>query len=283
MSKTKITVLCENSAGGMVGVLGEHGFAALIEKDGEKVLLDTGQGLTLANNAQMLRVNLSEVKKIALSHGHYDHTGGLPHVLFPPRLVEITAHPDIFSEHYAEIETPFGKHNFFIGIKYEKSFLEHTLLGTFNFQTGFYELSPGIFFSGEIARTTDFEQGDPRLKLKQGTDFIPDPLLDDASLLIETDKGPLVILGCAHAGVINILKHFSEQTGHKKFYGVIGGTHLEFAVHGPQLEKTIEALESFEPELIAVSHCTGQKAAAICQQHFQERFQFANAGFSIEI
>ncbi|MFO7883918.1 MAG: MBL fold metallo-hydrolase, partial [Desulfobacteraceae bacterium] len=96
MAETKITVLCENRSSGLFGVTGEHGFSALIEKNNKKFLLDTGQGLTLKNNADALMINLAEIDQMALSHGHYDHTGGLPQVLYPPRGVEITAHPDIF-------------------------------------------------------------------------------------------------------------------------------------------------------------------------------------------
>jgi len=106
MGQTKITVLCENTAGGPMGLTGEHGFSALIEKNGQKILFDTGQGMSLANNAQVLGINLAQLKRVILSHGHYDHTGGLPSVLYPPRGVEVIAHPDIFSKKYAELETP---------------------------------------------------------------------------------------------------------------------------------------------------------------------------------
>lgn len=281
MGQTKITVLCENTAGGPMGLTGEHGFSALIEKDGQKILFDTGQGMSLANNTQVLRINLTQVKRVILSHGHYDHTGGLPAVLYPPRGVEVIAHPDIFSKKYAELKTPAGKQRIFIGIKYSQDYLEGALQARFNLIREFSEIAAGIFFSGEVPRETDFEHPDKRLKVEHKGKISDDPLLDDISLLIETDQGPVILLGCAHSGVVNVMNHFSARTGHKKFHAVIGGTHLGFMMGpGQQLEKSMDAFDDYAVDLIAVSHCTGQEAAAVCYNRFKDRFAFACAGWS---
>ena len=281
MGKCDITILCENTSSGPMGLTGEHGLAVCIEKDGENILFDTGQGMSLANNANLLGVDLSRIGTVILSHGHYDHTGGLPAVLYPPRGLEIIAHPDIFTNKFAELETPTGKNLVFIGIKYKRNFLESSLKGKFNFITEFKEIRPGIFFSGEIPKKTDFEHPDTRLKVKKDGKMKPDPLLDDISLLIETDKGPVVLLGCAHSGVVNILHHFSKKTGHSKFHAVIGGTHLGFTRSGEQLEKTMDVFDQYCIDLVAVSHCTGQEAAAICYNRFKKRFAFGSAGWSM--
>jgi 7,8-dihydropterin-6-yl-methyl-4-(beta-D-ribofuranosyl)aminobenzene 5'-phosphate synthase len=281
MGQTKITILCENSVNGLFGITGEHGFAALIEKDGKKTLLDTGQGYTLKGNADALMINLTDIKQIAISHGHYDHTGGLPHVLFPPRGVEIIAHPDIFDSKYAEIKSDEGIKRPFIGVKFQKQYLESTLGARFSFKKEYTEISPGIFFSGEVPRVTDFELSDSMLKVKRGDEFLNDPLLDDASLLIETDLGPVILTGCAHAGIVNVMKHFQAKSGHDKFHAVIGGTHLGFKGVGEQLEKSMDAFDEFDLDIIAVSHCTGNEPAAICYNKFKEKFAFANAGWSV--
>jgi 7,8-dihydropterin-6-yl-methyl-4-(beta-D-ribofuranosyl)aminobenzene 5'-phosphate synthase len=279
MARTTITILCENTAGGIFGVLGEHGFAALIERDGRSMLFDTGQGHTLAHNAQALQKDLTRVDTVVLSHGHYDHTGGLPQVLFPPRGVELIAHPEVFGEKYAELETAEGTQRTFIGLKYRRAYLETSCSSRFRLLRECTEIAPGVHFSGEVPRRTAFEEPDRRLKAMAGGSLQPDPFLDDASLLLETDSGPVVLLGCAHAGMINILEHFAEQTGHRRFHAVIGGTHLGFHGQSGPLEETLEALERFGPELIAVSHCTGQPVAALCAQRFTDRFAFANAGW----
>jgi len=105
MEKTKITILCENTAGSLFGLLGEHGFAALIEKNGEKILFDTGQGFTLKHNASILGINFKDITKIILSHGHYDHTGGLADALFPPRGTKVYLHPSCFVPKYAKLSS----------------------------------------------------------------------------------------------------------------------------------------------------------------------------------
>ncbi len=281
MGATKITVLCENRAGVLIGVTGEHGFAALIEKDGEKLLMDTGQGMTIQGNATALGIDLSSINKISLSHGHYDHTGGLPFVLYPPRNVEIIAHPDIFDRKYVELDSPQGKQRHFIGMKFTREFLESGLGAKFSMKKEYEEISPGIFFSGEVPRLTEFEIPDPMLKARRGDDFIDDPLLDDASLLIETDSGPVILTGCAHSGIVNIMNHFQKKSGHDKFHAVIGGTHLGFMGVSNKLEKTMDAFDDFNLNVIAVSHCTGNEAAAICYNRFKERFSFANAGWTM--
>ena len=280
MSDTKISVLCENTAGGVMGITGEHGFSALIEKNGEKILFDTGQGRSLQNNAKFLQVDLSRIQEVVLSHGHYDHTGGLPAVLYPPRLVNVTAHPKIFENKYAEYPLPGGKTNIFIGLGYSYEYLTRGLFANFDLQTEFCELKPGIYYSGQVPRETDFEQPDPHLKLEKQDGTETDPVEDDISLLIETDNGPVVLLGCAHAGMVNILNHFSRKTGHKEFHAVIGGTHLGFFEKGEQLDKSLQALEDYNLDLVAVSHCTGQEIAAICYNRFGQKFAFANAGWS---
>jgi 7,8-dihydropterin-6-yl-methyl-4-(beta-D-ribofuranosyl)aminobenzene 5'-phosphate synthase len=280
MSETRITVLCENTAGKIMGLTGEHGFSALIERGQDKILFDTGQGMSLAGNAKVLGVDLADVKTVVLSHGHYDHTGGLPAVLYPPRGVTVIGHPDVFAKKYAEVKTSRDKKYLYIGIAYCREYLEGTLGGRFKFIRGFSEIAPGIFFSGEVPRETVFEYPDTRLKVAQGEKMIDDLLLDDVSLLIETDQGPVILLGCAHAGVVNVMNHFSSNTGHKVFRAVIGGTHLGYVNSPEQLEKSMDAFDDYQVGVVAVSHCTGQHAAAACCNRFGDRFAFACTGWS---
>lgn len=280
MSQTTITVLCENTAAGPMGLIGEHGFSALIQGDNGPILFDTGQSISLGHNAPLLGVDLKDIQTVILSHGHYDHTGGLPAVLHPPRGVEVIAHPDIFTAKYAEFEGPQGMVRPFIGIRSRREFLEGSLGARFTFVREMTEIRPGIFFSGEVPKKTDFEHPDPRLKVDQGCQLVEDPLLDDISLLIETDSGPVILLGCAHSGVVNVMNHFAEHTGHTTFHAVIGGTHLGFmGGPGPQLEKAMDAFDDYKVQLIGVAHCTGQEAAAICHHRFQDRFAFASVGW----
>ncbi len=280
MGQTRITVLCENTASGIFGLLGEHGFAALVEKDGRSLLFDTGQGHTLAHNMRYLGLGGRTVDGIALSHGHFDHTGGLPDALQMNGGATITAHPEVLGAKYSGRRSSAGDEWTYIGMPHSRPFLEGTLGARFRFVRDFREILPGIHFSGEVPRVTEFESGDPGMMLHTDKGMEPDPLLDDASLLIETESGPVALLGCAHAGTVNVLRHFAEQTGYSRFHAVIGGTHLGFLNSERQLEETMRALESYGLELVAVSHCTGQYAAAAFLHRFGSRFAFAGAGWS---
>ncbi len=280
MTAVKITILCENRAGLPQGIIGEHGFCALIEKDDEKILLDTGQGLGLENNANTLGIPLSKISTIVLSHGHYDHTGGLSafdQFKSKPKLI---AHPDIFQDKHILRNKNGKKEPSYIGMAYSKKMLTEQMGFKTALTKSFTPISPGIFFSGQIERVTDFEKNDPDLLVKSDDRFIHDTLIDDASLLIETDSGPVIVSGCAHSGIVNTMIHFREKTGYTKFHAVIGGTHLGFLDSKEQLDKTIEAFKDFDLDLIAVSHCTGNEPAAVCYNAFKEKFVFANAGWS---
>ncbi len=281
MKKTTLTILCENRSLGKRGIIGEHGFSALIEKDDDPILMDTGQGLGLKANSKIMSIDLSQIRKIVLSHGHYDHTGGLETFAGQEQDLHIYAHPDVFSPKFRGKEE-CEKEEKFIGLKHSLASLEKHLHAKIHLLKKFTQIANGIYFSGEIPRLTDFEQTDKRLLVKQGAGFVPDPLTDDAALLIETGSGPVILTGCAHSGIVNIMHHFSKKTGHKAFHAVIGGTHLGFLNSDDQLEKTMDAFDQYQLELIAVSHCTGNEAAAACYNRFKERFAFANAGWQVQ-
>ncbi len=281
LEKTTITILCENRSLGKRGIIGEHGFSALVEKDNELILMDTGQGLGLKPNAKILNINLSDIRKIVLSHGHYDHTGGLDAFAGQKGILDIYAHPDVFKPKFKGKDEG-EKEERFIGLKHSPASLEKHLNAKVHLLKEFTKISNGIYFSGEIPRLTDFEQTDKRLLVKQGDDFITDPLTDDAALLIETESGPVILTGCAHSGIVNIMHHFSKKTGHMAFHAVIGGTHLGFLNSDDQLEKTMDIFDQYRLKLIAVSHCTGNEAAAACYSRFKEKFAFANAGWRVQ-
>ncbi|MBW1856644.1 MAG: MBL fold metallo-hydrolase, partial [Deltaproteobacteria bacterium] len=120
----RITVICENTVGPSLPILGEHGFAAYIETKKGNYLFDTGQGFSIINNAQCLKKDLSSIKGVFLSHGHYDHTGGLPSILKTNKNVKVYAHPDIFSRKYALKKTNGKDTQKYIGMKFKKEYYE---------------------------------------------------------------------------------------------------------------------------------------------------------------
>lgn len=273
----RITILCDNVVGFPFGI-GEHGFSALVEKDHQTILFDTGSGKGLIFNAITFGKDLREVERICLSHGHFDHTEGLAQVLPLMRNPHVYAHPGVFQERFGERKLGETVVRRFIGIPHRKEYLEH-LGARFHLECDFHEIAPEVFLTGEIPRETTFEKGDPNLLIPFGGSLAQDPVLDDQSMVINTSRGLVVLLGCAHAGIINTLRHAQRKSGQERIRAVLGGTHLGFL---PQehLEQSISELAAMEPELVAVSHCTGLPAAARLMQSFGERFRFAHVGTS---
>jgi 7,8-dihydropterin-6-yl-methyl-4-(beta-D-ribofuranosyl)aminobenzene 5'-phosphate synthase len=277
----KITILCENTALPSKGILGEHGFAAYIETAAKRYLFDTGQGNTLLHNAATVGIDLSRLNKIMLSHGHFDHTGGLAAVLSVTGPIDVHAHPDIFLKRFALAK--IGRKKTFRPIQNPVTAERLKRLGArLVFNTGFVQIDRGIYLTGEVQRRNPFEMPDSRLVIKKSGKFVPDPLRDDQSAILKTKKGLVVIFGCAHAGMINTLKHIRQHLPDDKLYMIIGGTHLGF-LSDSQVAESIDCLKSFSIARVGVSHCTGSKASLQLMNAFREKFFFANAGTVITL
>ena len=275
----RITTLSENTTLAIPrGLLGEWGLSVLVEVDNLRVLLDTGQSISTVHNADVLGTELPQIDKIVLSHGHYDHTGGLRQVLSRIKKgAEIIAHPDVWAAKYGY--NPAENYSMYIGIPFQREELE-SLGAVFKMTDEPVWLSDNVVTSGEIPMTTDYEIIDPGLYVKESGEFSPDPLRDDQALFIKTQQGLVVILGCAHRGVINTLRHAQKVTEVEPVHTVVGGTHL-FRASEVQLELTIAELKALGIQRLGGSHCTGMLAAARLAQKFGQNFFFNNTGTRI--
>ncbi|UCG39184.1 MAG: MBL fold metallo-hydrolase [bacterium] len=276
--KARITVLSENSVIRPRGLIGEHGFAALVERGKEKVLFDTGQGYALLHNARFLEVDLASVKKVVLSHGHDDHTGGLAEFLKTGGPRDVYAHPALFHSRFREV--PDGP-PIPIGIPFTRHYLEG-LGAHFHLSEEPQEVSEGIMTTGAVPRRTAFETGDANLVLGCEHGSGPDPISDDLSLIVEGGSGLAVLLGCAHAGLVNILRHVQTLVPQKPIRAVVGGTHLGFSSE-EQMQGTLQAMASMGVDRVGASHCTGLAGSARLREALGDSFFFAGVGAVLEL
>ena len=272
---SRIRILCDNSAGPFANTLGEHGFAAVIEREGESILFDTGGGHTLLHNAQRMNLDLRGVAQVILSHGHYDHAGGLWPLLQSCGPKRVLAHPGLFAQRYSVREGIYRS----VGMPYTEEFL--TGIGaSFSYSEDFREVAPGMFLTGQVPRLTQFEEGDAGLFCDLSgcqTDHVP----DDQSLVMVTAKGLLLLLGCCHAGVVNTVELARQKTGVSELYGVIGGCHLAFSSQA-QIDGTVKALRRYGVKKICAGHCTGFDASARLSREFPGVFRPAHVGYTLE-
>jgi 7,8-dihydropterin-6-yl-methyl-4-(beta-D-ribofuranosyl)aminobenzene 5'-phosphate synthase len=275
---TRITTLSENTAG-RGNLLAERGLSILVETENTSVLLDTGSSVSAAHNANALGIELSKIDKIVLSHGHYDHTGGLRQLLQKMgREIEILAHPDVWQAKYARRENEPDR---YIGIPFQRTELE-SLGATFNLTAENVKIDDSIMTTGEIPMGTGFEQVDTDLFVKDDRGWQPDKIMDDQALIVNTGSGLVVILGCAHRGIINTLYHAQQLTGKEMICAVVGGSHL-INTSEERLRQTIAALRELNVQRLGLCHCTDLPAASVLAQEFSESFFFNKAGTVITI
>jgi 7,8-dihydropterin-6-yl-methyl-4-(beta-D-ribofuranosyl)aminobenzene 5'-phosphate synthase len=275
----KATVLCENAVYSNIGAIAEHGWSVWLEMPGGPCLFDTGQGKGLLNNAAYFEKDLASARAVLISHHHGDHTSGLRDALGAMRGgpggagVPVHAHPDLFKESYSSK----GKKLRFIGVPFARSALEAEG-ADFRLETGWREVGEKLYMTGEVPRRHAFEIGDQDLKHRNGKgEVVVDPIRDDQTVVADTPEGLFIVLGCSHAGIVNILDYIIERTGKSRVHTIIGGTHLG-PVEPEQQEKSLEALLRYDIGRIGVSHCTGQKMAARMMAAFGERFFFCPVG-----
>lgn len=256
MNGGRITALVENMAGGR-GLLAEHGLSFWIEHGSHRILFDAGQSDILLKNAQILGIDLSQTDAIVLSHGHYDHVGGLHRILEIAPAAPVYLHPQALKAKYVCRDGQSRQ----IGMEPD---LVETLRrridsGLGPFTTGLVEIVPGVWATGQIPRKSTLEDtGGPFYLDADCTQ--PDVLLDDQAMLLETHGGLVVVLGCAHAGVVNTLDYIAGLFPDRRIRTVLGGMHLVGASKR-RIAHTVDAIQRYNVQHIGPAHCTGPEAS----------------------
>jgi 7,8-dihydropterin-6-yl-methyl-4-(beta-D-ribofuranosyl)aminobenzene 5'-phosphate synthase len=251
-----VTVLVENTVHGRE-LMAEHGLAFHLQAGKDSLLFDTGQSALLAHNARRVGVDLARLRALALSHGHYDHTGGLRAVWELAPNTPLYAHPGVMVARFARNSEGVARA---VGISEPILAAMQARASQLLFAKETTEVLPGMFLTGEIPRVTEFEDvGGPFYLDEAGTR--PDPIADDQALFFDTRDGVVALLGCAHAGVVNTLQHVRRLTNGRPIHTVLGGMHLLNAGR-ERITNTVEALRTLGVQRLGPAHCTGAAAAA---------------------
>lgn len=275
----KVTVVMDNLApnGSRQHYLAEHGLSLLLETGTLRLLMDAGQSAAVLNNLYLMEIMPDSIDAVMLSHGHYDHAGGFfPLLQHVNKKLPFYAHSDVFASRFAVSAS--GKK--YVGIPFQKEQL-HSLGAEWRFIDAPTQIEPGLWLSGPVPRVTDYESGDARLVIGNGEGTIPDEINDDMSLYHVRGNDLVVIGGCAHSGLVNTVRHGFAVTGATRLAGWIGGTHLG-PVGEVQQQKTIAALQAWQPDFVAANHCTGFNMMAVLREKFGAKFIPASIGTVIE-
>jgi 7,8-dihydropterin-6-yl-methyl-4-(beta-D-ribofuranosyl)aminobenzene 5'-phosphate synthase len=274
----RLTVLVDDSRNPTRPELAaKHGLSLYIEvHSGKRVtnlLMDTGQSAdTVLQNSKNLNIDLKKVDSIVLSHGHYDHTGGLLGILkHIDKKVPVLAHPNALEPKLVLKHKRLKK----AGIPFQVSELEKSCV--LSLKRGPTSLSPGVLVSGEIKRVTAFERV-KGFKTIKGRKIVNDRMPDDQALFIMVKgKGLIVVTGCAHAGLINTVKQARRMTRFSRVHAIVGGFHLASA-SAEIIKATIEELQKTGPKSIMPCHCTGKKTISKLGEKFGERCKQLRTG-----
>ncbi len=260
----RITVLMDNKAA--TGLAAEHGLSLWIEADGMALLMDTGQSGAFARNAESIHIRPADADAVILSHGHYDHSGGLSEVLPAMSAPAIYLHPAARQPRFS-IREGIAKSN---GMPPAASVaLEDMLVPGCHWVRQPVRLTPRIGLTGPIPRETSYEDaGGPFFLDPEGT--VPDLIEDDMAIWIETAAGLVVCTGCCHAGLVNTLNWIREQRPGLPICAVIGGLHLAAAGEA-RMRQTISALWAMDVQQLIPLHCTGEAAVAELHDALGER------------
>jgi 7,8-dihydropterin-6-yl-methyl-4-(beta-D-ribofuranosyl)aminobenzene 5'-phosphate synthase len=260
----------------------EHGFSVFIRvflgRKSVSILFDTGVSEDgVVENAKRMGVELGEVEYVVLSHGHYDHFGGLVSALkaINKSNLPLIVHEDMFKTR--------GTTNSNGTIRTYPEFPTREQLTSaqlINTKRPYLIGDDTILVTGEIPRETSFEKGFSQHRTRTDGILQPDPLiLDDRAVVFNVkEKGLVVVSGCAHAGIINTIRYAQRITGVTNVYAIVGGFHLAGKENESRIEQTVEELKQINPKLIIPSHCTGWRGILAIAKGLPDAFVYASVG-----
>lgn len=273
----KITVLTENTVSRR-GLLAEHGLSVLVEEGGRRILFDTGQSGVYVHNAERLGISLEGVDAIVLSHGHYDHTGGLSE--FPGGVgCPVYLGGKALEDKWCLAGD--GKENRCIGVPWREDARELERLPlVFTWEQE--EIFSGIYLLGQIPTTVPSEMGEKPFRILQNGRYLPDTMEDEQLLVIRTPQGLAVFAGCAHPGILSCVEKVKRAFPGEPLFSLLAGMHLRGCAQ-ERVEETIAGLKEAGFAYLIPLHCTGTLAIARMKMAFGKSCLMAEAGKSFTL
>lgn len=280
--KARITTLVENSLGENLALQNEHGLSFFIEVSDlsgaykcTRLLFDTGQSSKFIYNAGLLNIALTKTEKIILSHGHYDHSGGLKDFVKTfGTAFELTVGTGFFTPKYTNNNGAWQ----YLGNNFDRRYLEKKSIDTTCLTADTTEIAPGVFVVTNFPRTCQFEKPNKRFYTYNGRYYEQDLFTDEVIIVLEVTAGLVVLLGCSHPGLVNILETVRARFS-KPIHCIIGGTHLVEA-DDVRLEQTLDYLRGLNLSMLGISHCTGEQATLRLKEA-QKNFFVNSTGTSV--
>ncbi|MBS6517739.1 MAG: MBL fold metallo-hydrolase [Clostridium sp.] len=271
----KFAVLNENTAGKR-GFLAEHGLSVLIFHEGRKLLFDTGQTDVFLHNAERVGETLSDLDGIILSHGHFDHCGGLEYLAERHALPPVYVRKNAFLNKQAVNSDK--KTYRVIGIPWKQELIRGAEILTEDKQ----EIFPGVWVLGNVPYTVPFEKRPELFFIDRDGEKQPDYMEDEQLLVIDTEKGLCVFAGCCHAGIVNCLSYVKNSFPGRPVYSVLAGMHLS-AAGDERIDQTIEALKAMEIPVLMPVHCTGIYGIGKMKTVLKDRCRIIETGAVLEL
>lgn len=274
----KITTLIENHASMNKNLKYELGISMLVETDGKRILFDTGDSGDFIQNAKTLHADLNHLDACVISHSHFDHVGGYKKFVENfPNPVPLYVGSEFFKAKYSQQEDKSYRD---AGVVFDESYLEAHSIAIHKVVGKQEKISENIYLFHNFEVSNDFEEVESHFYTKKDDKYIKDKFDDEIALGIKTTEGLVVLVGCSHIGIVNILTQIKTLT-QLPIRAVIGGTHL---IHSSKdrIAKTIETFDKLGVEIAATSHCTGDLGMQMMEDHFKENYLFNNVGKVIE-
>ena len=263
----EITTLIENTQGEHTGLITEHGLSFLIETGKSSILFDTGRSNAFLKNAKLLRKQLDSVDHVVLSHGHYDHSGGFQSFVQSRADRAFTLHTGqgFFAEKYARFNASYQ----YLGNDFDQEYIKEQGI-THNIITGKTEIALGVWALTHFKRNHAEETIHPRFVLREQTGWVEDRFDDEVLLVVETGKGLVMLVGCSHPGILNMLDSV-QQAFNKPVYALLGGTHLVEA-DSSRTARSIQVFQEKGIEVLGINHCSGAEAINLATEHSSIHF-----------